>query len=246
MSHNFGRFLLASFLACSVVHRLPSPYLYFLWNRIIIQTFPSLFFPHVLFHELLLFLVDLAIYRPYVIPPTIQNPYPVSKAHSVSKLPNYRVVYPPKRASRSKASSSATTSTTTTTTTTHNAVGGEGGSGGIGGNVAGGGAGGGGVGGGYRGGVRSEMQCQHEGGTCEFFLLCWMSGGLLQGSCGGLLKGCCHRTAKSANIGIDTGNTVDLTNLPNYDYGPIQNDPSEWTTAIGKIRGVGQFRRFLF
>ncbi|XP_029709056.2 uncharacterized protein LOC109417777 isoform X1 [Aedes albopictus] len=170
--------------------------------------------------------VDLAIYRPYVIPPTIQNPYPVSKAHSVSKLPNYRVVYPPKRASRSKASSSATTSTTTTTTTTHNAVGGEGGSGGIGGNVAGGGAGGAGVGGGYRGGVRSEMQCQHEGGTCEFFLLCWMSGGLLQGSCGGLLKGCCHRTAKSANIGIDTGNTVDLTNLPNYDYGPIQNDPS--------------------
>ncbi|XP_055593618.1 uncharacterized protein LOC129744889 isoform X2 [Uranotaenia lowii] len=77
-----------------------------------------------------------------------------------------------------------------------------------------------------RGGVRSEMQCQHEGGTCEFFLLCWMSGGLLHGSCGGLLKGCCHRTAKSANIGIDTGNTIDLTNLPNNEYGPIQNDPS--------------------
>ncbi|XP_038112249.1 uncharacterized protein LOC6043178 [Culex quinquefasciatus] len=74
--------------------------------------------------------------------------------------------------------------------------------------------------------VRSELQCQHEGGTCEFFLLCWMSGGLLQGSCGGLLKGCCHRTAKSANIAIDTGNTIDLTNLPNYDYGPVENDPS--------------------
>ncbi|XP_062547508.1 uncharacterized protein LOC134213035 isoform X2 [Armigeres subalbatus] len=181
--------------------------------------------------------VDLAIYRPYVIPPTIHNPYPVPKAHSVSKLPNYRVIYPPKRASRSKASSYA--SPTTTTTTTHNAVGGEGGSsGGVGsvGNNGGVGSGGGGGGGnvinggggpgGYRGGVRSEMQCQHEGGTCEFFLLCWMSGGLLQGSCGGLLKGCCHRTAKSANIGLDTGNTIDLTNLPNYDYGPIQNDPS--------------------
>ncbi|XP_058818553.1 uncharacterized protein LOC131681647 isoform X2 [Topomyia yanbarensis] len=80
--------------------------------------------------------------------------------------------------------------------------------------------------GGFRIGVRSELQCQDEGGTCEFFLLCWMSGGLLQGSCGGLLKGCCHRTAKSANIGIGTGNTIDLTNLPNYDYGPIENDPS--------------------
>ncbi|XP_065072665.1 uncharacterized protein LOC135697026 isoform X1 [Ochlerotatus camptorhynchus] len=159
--------------------------------------------------------VDLAIYRPYVIPPTIHNPYPVPKAHTtVSKLPNYRVIYPPKRASRSKASSYATT----TTTTTQNAVGGVGGSGGIG-SVGNGG-------GGFRGGVRSELQCQHEGGTCEFFLLCWMSGGLLQGSCGGLLKGCCHRTAKSANIGVESGNTIDLTNLPNYEYGPIQNDPS--------------------
>ncbi|XP_058448132.1 uncharacterized protein LOC131428303 isoform X2 [Malaya genurostris] len=80
--------------------------------------------------------------------------------------------------------------------------------------------------GGFRIGVRSELQCQDEGGNCEFFLLCWMSGGLLQGTCGGLLKGCCHRTAKSANIGIGTGNTIDLTNLPNYDYGPVENDPS--------------------
>lgn len=54
-----------------------------------------------------------------------------------------------------------------------------------------------------------------------------MSGGLLQGSCGGLLKGCCHRTAKSANLGSDAGNTIDLTDLPNVDYGPVINDPSE-------------------
>ncbi|XP_058063045.1 uncharacterized protein LOC131212961 [Anopheles bellator] len=77
-----------------------------------------------------------------------------------------------------------------------------------------------------RRGVRSELQCQHEGGTCEFFLLCWMSGGLLQGSCGGMLKGCCHRTAKSANIGIDASTAVDLTNVPTIEYGPVQNDPS--------------------
>ncbi|ETN64964.1 serine protease [Anopheles darlingi] len=80
---------------------------------------------------------------------------------------------------------------------------------------------------GNRGGtVRSELQCQHEGGTCEFFLLCWMSGGLLQGTCGGMLKGCCHRTAKSANIGIDASTAIDLTNVPALEYGPVQNDPS--------------------
>uniref|UniRef100_A0A8W7PZT0 Peptidase S1 domain-containing protein n=1 Tax=Anopheles coluzzii TaxID=1518534 RepID=A0A8W7PZT0_ANOCL len=80
--------------------------------------------------------------------------------------------------------------------------------------------------GGNNRGVRTELQCQHEGGTCEFFLLCWMSGGLLQGTCGGMLKGCCHRTAKSANIGIDASTAVDLTNVPALEYGPVQNDPS--------------------
>ncbi|XP_059610078.1 uncharacterized protein LOC132257256 [Phlebotomus argentipes] len=76
-------------------------------------------------------------------------------------------------------------------------------------------------------GVTSDIHCQHEGGTCEFFLLCWMSGGLLHGACGGLLRGCCHRTAKSANLGTagDLSNTVDLTDLPNKDYGPVINDP---------------------
>ncbi|KAF5274819.1 hypothetical protein FQR65_LT00402 [Abscondita terminalis] len=29
--------------------------------------------------------------------------------------------------------------------------------------------------------------------TCQFFLTCWMSGGLLEGPCGGLFRGCCHR-----------------------------------------------------
>ncbi|XP_050100953.1 uncharacterized protein LOC126581390 [Anopheles aquasalis] len=103
--------------------------------------------------------------------------------------------------------------TTTTTTTSKDRVGGDGGTFGNGNNYS-------------RGGVRSELQCQHEGGTCEFFLLCWMSGGLLQGTCGGMLKGCCHRTAKSANIGIDASTAIDLTNVPALEYGPVQNDPS--------------------
>ncbi|KAG4077648.1 hypothetical protein HA402_012959 [Bradysia odoriphaga] len=73
-----------------------------------------------------------------------------------------------------------------------------------------------------------ELQCQHEGGTCEFFLICWMSGGLLQGSCGGLLRCCCHRTAKSANLATSdlTNSVVDLTDLPVKHYGPVQNDAS--------------------
>ena len=74
------------------------------------------------------------------------------------------------------------------------------------------------------------MQCQHEGGTCEFFLVCWMSNGLLQGTCGGILRGCCHRTAKSTNLG--SGDIVDLTDLPNKDYGPVINDPSECRLII--------------
>lgn len=76
--------------------------------------------------------------------------------------------------------------------------------------------------------VSRELQCQHEGGTCEFFLMCWVSRGLLQGTCDGILRGCCHRTAKSTNLGTsDVSNTIDLTDLPNKEYGPVTNDPSE-------------------
>lgn len=75
--------------------------------------------------------------------------------------------------------------------------------------------------------MRSELQCENEGGTCEFFIVCWMSGGLLHGTCGGLLQGCCHRTAKSSNLGAEAGKTFDLTDLPNRDYGPVKNEPSE-------------------
>lgn len=78
-------------------------------------------------------------------------------------------------------------------------------------------------------GVPRDIQCQHEGGNCEFFLTCWMSGGLLQGTCSTLLQGCCHHTAKSANLSPgDVSNTIDLTDLPNKDYGPVSNDPSEF------------------
>uniref|UniRef100_W8AF38 Serine proteinase stubble n=1 Tax=Ceratitis capitata TaxID=7213 RepID=W8AF38_CERCA len=76
--------------------------------------------------------------------------------------------------------------------------------------------------------ITTELECQHRGGTCEFFLGCWVSGGLLQGTCNGLLRGCCHRTAKSANLRTSeyVGGTIDLTDLPHKNYGPVKNDPS--------------------
>lgn len=78
------------------------------------------------------------------------------------------------------------------------------------------------------GDVTTDLQCQHQGGTCEFFLVCWMSSGLIRGTCGGILQGCCHRTAKSSNLGTsDIVNAVDLTDLPHKSFGPTINEPSE-------------------
>ncbi|XP_046866373.1 uncharacterized protein LOC6646261 isoform X2 [Drosophila willistoni] len=77
--------------------------------------------------------------------------------------------------------------------------------------------------------ITTDMECQHRGGTCEFFLGCWLSGGLIQGTCNGLLRGCCHRTAKSANLrsSDQTGQTlIDLTDLPQKNFGPVNNEPS--------------------
>lgn len=82
--------------------------------------------------------------------------------------------------------------------------------------------------------IATELECQHRGGTCEFFVHCWLTGGLLQGTCIGLLRGCCHRTAKSANIltADYAGNTIDLTDLPQKNFGPVKNDPSEFLFQI--------------
>lgn len=58
----------------------------------------------------------------------------------------------------------------------------------------------------------------------------------MDGTCPGVLRGCCHRTAKSANFAPgDVANTIDLTDLPNKDYGPVKNDPSEWKCVGNNI-----------
>lgn len=78
---------------------------------------------------------------------------------------------------------------------------------------------------------QGESQKCNQGGTCEFFLYCWMSGGLLDGGCGGLLKGCCHRLAKAGALGVQDSNDVNYANGLNADdklkpleFGPVIND----------------------
>lgn len=47
-----------------------------------------------------------------------------------------------------------------------------------------------------------------DGQSCEFFLKCWMSAGLLDGSCGGIMFACCQRKDAKAsgdlNLLVDT------------------------------------------
>lgn len=38
-----------------------------------------------------------------------------------------------------------------------------------------------------------------EGRSCEFFLMCWMSAGLMESSCGGIMYACCHRKDPKSN-----------------------------------------------
>ena len=39
--------------------------------------------------------------------------------------------------------------------------------------------------------VGDPSQCTT--GSCEFFLFCWLSGGVVEGGCGGFLMSCCNR-----------------------------------------------------
>ncbi|XP_065339801.1 coagulation factor X-like isoform X2 [Cloeon dipterum] len=71
-------------------------------------------------------------------------------------------------------------------------------------------------------------------GKCEFFLVCWMSGGLIEGSCGGFMFACCQRKQKSDDgvaISDNGANSIahqpdsDDNDLEDYVNGPVTNDP---------------------
>ena len=57
--------------------------------------------------------------------------------------------------------------------------------------------------------------------SCEFFLLCWLTGGLIQKSCGGFLFACCHRPGVSPDPATPY---VDSLEHPDVNYGPVQRD----------------------
>ncbi|CAH2056355.1 unnamed protein product, partial [Iphiclides podalirius] len=73
---------------------------------------------------------------------------------------------------------------------------------------------------------RQDDKC-FQGGTCEFFMYCWMVGGLLDGSCGGLLKGCCHRNSKAGILGVQDSNNLDYSSSEGLSFGPVINDESK-------------------
>lgn len=45
--------------------------------------------------------------------------------------------------------------------------------------------------------VGDQHQC--GSGSCEFFLFCWISGGVVEGGCGGFVFACCKRPAAAAH-----------------------------------------------
>lgn len=75
---------------------------------------------------------------------------------------------------------------------------------------------------------QDDKKC-FQGGTCEFFMYCWMVGGLLDGSCGGLLKGCCHRNSKAGILGVQDSNSLDYGLNEGLSFGPVINDESKCT-----------------
>ncbi|XP_046631434.1 testisin-like isoform X1 [Daphnia pulicaria] len=63
--------------------------------------------------------------------------------------------------------------------------------------------------------------------SCEFFLLCWLTGGLIQKSCGGFLFACCHRPGISPEPPTPY---VDSLEHPVVSYGPVRSDAQCGTT----------------
>lgn len=64
-------------------------------------------------------------------------------------------------------------------------------------------------------------------GTCEFFLMCWLGGGLIDGGCGGFLFACCNRAGVGGrNQARPESYREDGQALVARDYGPIRNEPT--------------------
>ncbi|XP_076259398.1 uncharacterized protein LOC143195819 isoform X1 [Rhynchophorus ferrugineus] len=66
-----------------------------------------------------------------------------------------------------------------------------------------------------------------RGATCEFFLSCWISGGLVDTSCKGLLRGCCFKGVSKAGL-LTLGQSIGTIQAPpdgpkSRDVGPFDD-----------------------
>ncbi|XP_071524738.1 uncharacterized protein [Panulirus ornatus] len=71
-------------------------------------------------------------------------------------------------------------------------------------------------------------------GTCEFFLMCWLGGGLIDGGCGGFLFACCTRPNQRGQRGPESFREDSAGIIP-VDYGPIRNDEGCGLSASSRL-----------
>ncbi|KAK2577208.1 hypothetical protein KPH14_003358 [Odynerus spinipes] len=75
-----------------------------------------------------------------------------------------------------------------------------------------------------------------DGRSCEFFLMCWMSAGLLEGSCGGIMFACCQRKDPKAS---SDSNLLEVPRdqsqpLPLDTYTDATNDDDQCGISVSK------------
>lgn len=83
--------------------------------------------------------------------------------------------------------------------------------------------------------VGDQAQCLT--GSCEFFLFCWLGGGIVEGGCGGFMMSCCNRPN---TVGHKTIVLQDNFAHPEIEWGQVTNDPRCGVSAIR--RSVAQRR----
>lgn len=73
-----------------------------------------------------------------------------------------------------------------------------------------------------------------SGATCEFFLTCWLSGGLLESPCHGLLRGCCQRSASKTgeSSGLAIGTLEAPRETPKAQAGLLDTSTSKWYRTL--------------
>ncbi|XP_018017475.1 uncharacterized protein LOC108674083 isoform X2 [Hyalella azteca] len=74
-------------------------------------------------------------------------------------------------------------------------------------------------------------------GSCEFFLMCWVSGGLIEEGCGGFLYACCNRPGRAHYPGSFSQPPFrdDPRGLIPMEHGPVRNDPACGLTDTSRI-----------